>query len=151
MQGFATVLCVHGEFRGNLLVTTMAANERPEIRIRRPDSPFLLGVHFDRDNVVEIAKSQFPVLEAQVAMHSEAEKTKRLLIVVAAVCVLAGSVMIVLAPIGKEGVSYAIAAVLSVLSLGAVGIQQFRVRTLGIEIAAGREALRRQIESEKTD
>lgn len=102
---------------------------------------FGLVEFFNEDNIVEIAKSQFPRLEAKVAMHLEMEKTRRLLILVAAICVLVGSVLIVFAPTGKEGVSYAVAAVLAVLSLGAVGIQEFRIRTVGTEIASGRAAL----------
>ena len=110
--------------------------------IREARQPsFGLVNFFNEDNIVEIAKSQFPRLEAKVAMHLELERTKRLLIIVAAICVLAGSVLIVFAPTGKEGVSYAIAAVLAVLSLGAVGIQEFRIRTVGTEIASGRAAL----------
>jgi len=117
---------------------------------------FLLSPHFNEDNIVEIAKSQFPRLEAEVAMNEdkertrlemlkakqqtalahrqEMERTRRLLIVVAGICLLGAGSLIVFAPSGKEGVSYAVAAVLAVLALGAIGIQEFRIRTLGMSI-----------------
>src|ERR1700676_458624 len=46
------------------------------------------------------------------------ERTKRLLIVVAAVCLMAGAALIVFAPAGQEGGSYVIATLLGILPLG---------------------------------
>ena len=103
---------------------------------------FVLGPHFNSENIVEIAKSQFPRLEARVAMHYEMEKTKRFLIAIAAVCLMAGAALVVFAPTGKEGVSYVVAALLGILPLGAIGIQEFRIRTVGVRIEAGDAAFR---------
>lgn len=116
---------------------------------RARESPFLLGDHFDTDNIVEIAKSQFPRLEARVAMHYEMEQTKRLLIIVAGVCLVAGAALVVFAPQGKEGVSYVVAVALVVLSLGAVGIQEFRLRAFSVRLDAGADAVARH--DTKTD
>jgi hypothetical protein len=69
------------------------------------------------------------------------ERTKRLLIVVAAVCLMAGAALIVFAPAGKEGVSYVIATLLGILPLGAIGVQEFRIRTIGVHLEGGRAAL----------
>lgn len=87
------------------------------VRRERSDEPFRLARHFNADNIVEIANSQFPQLEAAVAKHLELEKTKRLLIVVAAVCLLAGAALVVFAPESKTGVAYVIAALLGILRL----------------------------------
>jgi hypothetical protein len=87
---------------------------------------FELGTHFNPDNIVEITKSQFPRLEAQVVISADMERTKRLLIVVAAVCLIAGAALVVFAPAGKEGVSYVIATLLGILPLGAIGVQEFQ-------------------------
>jgi hypothetical protein len=104
---------------------------------------FGLSEHFDRDNILEIAKSQFPRLEAQVAIRAGMEKTKRLLIVVAAVCLMVGSALVVFAPAGKEGISYVVAALLGVLPLGAIGVQEFRMKTAGvISIEGGKQAVK---------
>ena len=43
---------------------------------------------------------------------------------------------------GKEGVSYVVAALLGILPLGAIGVQQFRIRTVGVNIEAGKDAVR---------
>jgi hypothetical protein len=110
-------------------------------------SAFQLGHHFGPENIVEIAKSQFPRLEAKVAMHSELEKTKRFLIAVAAVCLIAGAALVVFAPAGKEGVSYVVAALLSILPLGAIGVQEFRIRTVGVRIDAGERSVSPNIDS----
>ena len=104
-------------------------------------SPFMLGDHFNSDNIVEVAKSQFPRLEAKVAIHRELERTKRLLIGVAGFCLIAGAALIVFAPQGKEGVSYVVAAALLILSLGAIGVQEFRIRTVGVKIDGGEKAV----------
>ena len=80
-------------------------------------------------------------------MHLEMESTKRLLIVVAALAVIAGGALVVFAPAGKEGVSYITAAALVVLSLGALGIQEFRIRTVGTHITTGR----RSVETDQED
>lgn len=113
---------------------------------------FLLGGHFNAENIVEIAKSQFPRLEAKVAIqkeieetkrlltvHQELEKTKRLLIVIAAVCLIAGAIIVTFAPNDKEKVSYILAVALLILPLGAIGIQEFRIRTLGINVEGGKK------------
>jgi hypothetical protein len=108
----------------------------------RERSPFVLGAHFTSENIVEIAKSQFPRLEAQVAMQPEMERTRRLLIVVAGLCIVAGAALIVFAPAGKEGVSYLVAAALTVLSLGAIGVQEFRFRAFGVGLEGGEVAVK---------
>jgi hypothetical protein len=121
-------------------------------------SAFALAPHFNPDNIVEIAKSQFPVLEADVAkslqreetrritadlaFKGEMERTRRLLIIVAAACLIAGTTLVVFAPAGKEGVSYVVAALLGILPLGAIGVQQFRIQTIGVKIEAGKDAVR---------
>jgi hypothetical protein len=101
------------------------------------ESAFALTPHFRPENIVEIAKSQFPRLEAQVAMHKEMQSTKRLLIIVAAACLLGGAALVVFAPTGKEQVSYIVATLLAILPLGAIGVQEFRIRTVGITLDAG--------------
>src|SRR5262245_49649159 len=101
---------------------------------------FAVARHLRPENIVEIAKSQFPRLEAKVAMHYELEKTKRFLIAISAVCLMAGAALLVFAPTGKEGVSYVVAALFGVLPLGAIGIQEFRIRTVGVRIEAGEGA-----------
>jgi hypothetical protein len=116
---------------------------RKLIRQAQRPSYFDLGEHFTPENIVEIAKSQFPRLEAKVAMHHEMERTKRLLIVVAAFCLIAGGALVVFAPQGKEGVSYVVAASIVILSLGAVGVQEFRIRTVGVQIEGGIKTLER--------
>jgi hypothetical protein len=105
---------------------------------------FHLSPHFGPDNIVEIAKSQFPRLEAKVAMHYEMERTRRMLIAVAAICLMAGAALVVFAPPGKEGVSYVVAALLGILPLGAIGVQEFRIRTIGVQIEAGEGAVQSQ-------
>jgi hypothetical protein len=102
---------------------------------------FSLEKHFNSDNIVEIAKSQFPRLEAKVAIQNQQEKTKRLLIIVAAVCLIVGATLVIFAPQSKEKVSYIIAAALAILPLGAIGIQEFRIRALGIKIEGGDNAV----------
>ena len=72
----------------------------------------------------------------------EYERTKRLLIAVAAFCLISGAALIVFAPAGKESVSYVIAGATMILSLGAIGVQEFKIKTLGVRIAGGREAVR---------
>jgi hypothetical protein len=114
---------------------------RDMLRKTREDTAFMLGEHFTPDNIVEIAKSHFPRLEADVAINKELERTRRLLIIVAAVCLIVGAALVVFAPAGKEGVSYAIAATLVVLPLGAAGIHEFRIRTIGMRIEAGEKAV----------
>lgn len=108
---------------------------------QRKPSAFGLLPHFTSDNIVEIANSQFPRLEALVAIRQEMERTRRLLIVVAGICLIAGATLIVLAPQGKEGVSYVVAAALVVLALGAIGVQEFRIKTIGIQIDSGTKAV----------
>jgi hypothetical protein len=103
---------------------------------------FGLIPHFNSENIVEIAKSQFPRLEAKVAIQKELEKTRRMLIAVAGFCLIAGAALIVFAPQGKEGVSYVVAVSLAILSLGAIGIQELRIRTIGISIDGGENAVK---------
>ena len=75
-------------------------------------------------------------------MQPEIERTRRLLIVVAGLCIIAGAALIVFAPAGKEGVSYIVAAALTVLSLGAIGIQEFRFRAFGVGLEGGEVAVK---------
>src|SRR5216683_314386 len=96
----------------------ISPNELKRLISQQNFPAFGLGEHFNAENIVEIAKSQFPRLEAEVAIKREMETTRRLLIVVAAICLIVGASLIVFAPSGKEGVSYAIAAALVVLPLG---------------------------------
>jgi hypothetical protein len=105
-------------------------------------SPFVLGRHFNEDNIIEIAKSQFPRLEAKVAIQNELEKTKRLLIIVAAFCLMVGGALVVFAPEGKEGVSYVVAALLGILPLGAIGVQEFRIKAIGVRVEGGESAVK---------
>jgi hypothetical protein len=107
--------------------------------------PFLLGRHFNEDNIVEIAKSQFPRLEAKVAIQNELEKTKRLLIIVAAFCLMAGGALVVFAPESKEGVSYVVAALLGILPLGAIGVQEFRIQAIGVRVEGGENTVKKQV------
>ena len=72
----------------------------------------------------------------------EYERTQRLLIVVAAFCLISGAALIVFAPFGKESVSYLVAGATTILSWGAIGVQEFKIRTLGVRIAGGREAVK---------
>ena len=128
-----------GEDQEKLVVSIRELREM--LRAAKRGSAFALTDHFTPDNIVEIAKSQFPRLEAKVAIRHEMEQTKRLLIRVAGLCLIAGAALVVFAPQGKEGVSYVVATALVVLSLGAVGIQEFRVRTLGVRIDAGEKSV----------
>ena len=104
-----------------------------------PDCCTLVAMapHFNRDNIVDIANSQFPRLAAQITMHREMERTRRILIAVSGICLAVGAALLVFAPNGKEGVAYAVAAILAILPLGAIGIQEFRIRSIGIEIEGG--------------
>ena len=88
-----------------------------------------------------MAKTQFPRIEAKFAIHVQLEKTRRILIIVAAVCLIIGAVLILFAPQGKENVSYIIALALIVLPLGAIGIQELRIKGFGIKIEGGTKAL----------
>jgi hypothetical protein len=119
-------------------------DDKLERRLRDIISPppvFGLINHFNPDNILEVVHSQFPRLEALVAIQRELERTRRLLIVVAGFCILAGAALIVFAPQGKEGVSYVVGAALVVLSLGAIGVQEFRLKTVGLQIDAGLKAI----------
>lgn len=120
---------------------------------QRASRSFSFANFLDSDNLVEMAKTEFPRLEAKVAMHTELqqtqlatykqmEQTKRLLIIVAGVCLLAGGALLVFAPQGKEGVSYIVASTLTILSLGAIGIQEFRLKTLGVNVGASTKAIK---------
>jgi hypothetical protein len=141
-----------------LVISVQELRELLERSEQQRPQVFALGPHFNSENIVEIAKSQFPVLEAEVAksrlreeterinaelrFKGEMERTKRLLIIVAATCLIVGAALVVFAPSGKEGVSYVVAALLGILPLGAIGVQEFRIRTIGVNIEAGKEALR---------
>lgn len=93
------------------------------------------------EQLVEIAKGQFPRLELKLATRKELERTKRLLIGVAGLCLLGGGALCVFSPQGKEQVAYVIAAILAILPMGAIGVQEFRLRTIGSEIEAGRRTV----------
>ncbi len=136
----------------------ISAEELRQLLEKSRGPVFGLVDHFNPANVVEIAKTQFPVLEAEVAkslqqeetrrltaelaFKGEMERTRRLLIIVAAICLIAGATLVVFAPAGKEGVSYVLAALLGILPLGAIGAQEFRIRTVGVRIEAGKEAVK---------
>jgi hypothetical protein len=70
------------------------------------------------------------------------ERTRRFLITSVGVCVSSGAALIVFAPTGKEGVSYAVAVTLSILSLGAISVQDFRIRTAGVLVEGGETAVK---------
>lgn len=122
-----------------------AVGAKPPIRLRTPLNPDRHGMSFTGtvtpQNAVEMAGTQLPRFEAKVLMHREMQRTKRLLILVAAVCLIAGAALIVFAPSNKEGVSYVVAASLIILPLGAIGVQEFRIRTIGVRIEGGKKAV----------
>ena len=111
--------------------------------LRLTSKPPLLGFipHITDENAVQLAQTQLPRLEALVAIRKDMESTRRLLIVTAGICLLGGAALVVFAPSGKEGVSYIVASALVVLALGAIGVQEFRIKTVGVQIEAGIKAI----------
>ena len=75
-------------------------------------------------------------VETLAQVLAEREKTKRLLIGAACLLFIIAALVAVFAPSGKEGLSYALSAVLVVIALGAIGAAQFKVRLPGINVEA---------------
>jgi hypothetical protein len=111
------------------------------LRLRSKPPVFGFTGHITDKNAVQLAQTQLPQLEALVAIRRGMESTRRLLIVVAGICLLGGAALVVFAPSGKERVSYIVASALVVLTLGAIGVQEFRIKTVGIQIEAGIKAI----------
>jgi hypothetical protein len=110
--------------------------------MRRHYYPFMLEEHFDRDNIVDIANSQFPRLELEYAIKRELETTRRFLIGIAAFCLIVGAAILILSPAEREGVSIIVASILAILPLGAIGVQEFRIKAIGMKIEAGSDAVK---------
>lgn len=67
-------------------------------------------------------------VEQLAGVWAEREKTKRLLIVVAALLFIVASLVVVFAPADREKPAYVLGAALIVMSLGAIGVARFRIK-----------------------
>jgi hypothetical protein len=71
-------------------------------------------------------------------LSKEKEKTKRYLLLAACFMFLVGCSFIVFAPEGKEIVSYVVSGALTIVSLGAIGVSSFKLKTPITEITANK-------------
>lgn len=73
-------------------------------------------------------------VETLAIVVAEREKTKRLLIGAACLLFTIASLVVVFAPPAKQGLAYALGAVLVVIALGAIGAAQFKFKMPGVSI-----------------
>ncbi|BFM10979.1 hypothetical protein R50072_11320 [Simiduia litorea] len=69
-------------------------------------------------------------------LAKEKEKTKRFLLLAACFMFLVGCAFVIFAPDGKETVSYLVSGALTIISLGAIGVSSFKLKTPVVEVAA---------------
>ena len=75
----------------------------------------------------------------------EREKTRRLLLLVAASAFLVGAIIITFAPADKQNIAYILGAVMIIFTLGSIGASQLVLKMLGVEVSAKDERLLRDI------
>lgn len=77
-------------------------------------------------------------------LAKEKEKTKRYLLLAACFMLLTGCSFVVFSPEGKETISYIVSGALIIISLGAIGVSSFKLKTPITEVTAN-EYVKQQI------
>jgi len=76
-------------------------------------------------------------LDYGIARFREREKTRRVLVLAVTALAIVSGIEMVFAPSGREVIAFIITPLLLVLSLGAIGVSRFVLKTPAAEISAG--------------